>query len=313
MEESKPSILVVGSANMDLTLATDALPLGGESIYGSAYHYNPGGKGANQASAAALLGAETWFAGKVGQDENGRSLRRSLEGFGVNTRWLLEDAQAPTGLAAIILEKTGQNRILVYPGANLRLAGGDVAAPIEALRPDAIVLQLEIPDETAIACCAAANAMGIPVVVDAGPAKPFPIEKLEKPLVFSPNETETKVFCGLMPDTEENAKRAALMLWERTRATYVVIKRGEQGAFLRDAEGQCANFPAVPVKCVDSTAAGDAFTAALAVHFMRTRDIAAAIRYANAVGALSVTKAGAQSSMPTAAEVEEFIANKDIG
>jgi len=305
--EDRSKILVIGSVNMDLTLMTDAFPRVGEALVGNAYCYNPGGKGANQAAAAALLGADVWFAGKVGLDDYGLRLRRSLEGFGVHTRGLLEDATASTGMAAIMVEKTGRNRILVFPGANMALTGEDVIPLMEGLRPDAVILQFEIADDTVLACSAAAQSMGIPVVVDAGPAKPFPIDKLGKPLVFSPNETETRVFCGILPDTDENASLAARAMRERTGAAYVVIKRGEHGAYLYDGEGEGENFPAIPVRAVDSTAAGDAFTAALTVRYLRTRDIAASIRYANVVGALSVTKTGAQSAMPTAAEVESFL------
>jgi len=296
---------------MDLTLMTDTLPRSGEAIFGSAYQYNPGGKGANQATAAALLGADVWFAGKIGQDDNGFRLRQSLEGFGVYTQGLLDDMEASTGLAAIIVEKTGRNRILVFPGANMRLASEDVIPLMEKIHPDAIILQFEIPDETVLACSIAAQSMGIPVVVDAGPAKPFPIEKLGRLLFFSPNETETQIFCGILPDTEENAQRAAQVMWEQTGAVYVVIKRGDNGAYLYDGKDFSRNYPAIPVHAIDTTAAGDAFTAALTLHYLHTQNIEASIRYANAVGALCVTRSGAQSSMPTAVEVELFLSKQN--
>jgi len=303
---NKPRILVIGSINMDLTLTTDTFPRQGEAVFGDAYQYHPGGKGANQASAAALLGADVWFAGKIGRDDNGLCLRENLEGFGVHTQGLLEDAHAPTGLATIIVERAGRNRILVFPSANMQLTGADVIPLMKEVRPDAIMLQLEIPDITVVECYAAAQSMKIPVIIDAGPAKPFPIEKLRNPLVFSPNETETEVFCGILPDTDQNTGRAAQSLWEQTGATYVVIKRGEHGAYLYDGKGCSVNFPALPVHAVDSTAAGDAFTAALTVYYLRTQNIAASICYANAAGALSVMKAGAQSSLPTAVAVDQF-------
>ena len=175
----KPRILVVGSINMDLILHMKALPRSGEAILSDTYHYLPGGKGENQATAAALLGAEAFFCGKTGDDDNGRSLREGLAARGVDVRGLLSDADAPTGLAAILVEDSGENRMMVYPGANMRLTPDDVVPVLlRRLHPDALMIQFEIPRETVIAACRAAETMGVPAVVDAGPAMSFPIEEI---------------------------------------------------------------------------------------------------------------------------------------
>jgi ribokinase len=306
----KPRILVVGSINMDLVLHAQVLPQSGESAIAETYHYSAGGKGANQAAAAALLGADSFFAGKVGEDDNGRRLREGLAKFGVHTQGLKCDGEAPTGLAAILVEEGGRNRILVYPSANMRLSPADVIPLMDEVHPDAMIIQFEIPVKTVIACCQAAKVRSIPVAVDAGPAQPFPIELLEMPLIFSPNETETLALCGILPDSEESALRAAQALMARTHALYVIIKRGEHGAYIYDGKGLALNVPAIPVTAVDSTAAGDAFMAAVTIRFLQSNDIVSAVKYANHVGALTVTRAGAQASLPSAEEVERFIAER---
>ena len=306
----KPRILVVGSINMDLILHMKALPRSGEAILSDTYHYLPGGKGENQAAAAALLGAEAFFCGKTGDDDNGRSLRAGLAARGVDVQGLLSNTDAPTGLAAILVEDNGENRMMVYPGANMRLTPDDVVPVLRRLHPDALMIQFEIPRDTVIAACRAAETMGVPAVVDAGPAMSFPIEALGRPLILSPNETETSALCGILPDTDDAALKAAEVLMARSHAEYVVIKRGAHGSFLYDGTSPGLHFPAHPVKAVDPTAAGDAFTAALTVHFMKHRSIRDAVAYANCAGALTVTKTGALASLPDQAEVDRFIAEK---
>ncbi len=308
--KKKPCILVAGSINMDLTLYAAQLPLPGENIIAETYHYSAGGKGANQAAAAALLGADAYFSGKVGEDDNGRRLEAGLEKFGVHTQGILRDPHAPTGLAAILVEEGGKNRILVYPGANMRLSSADVIPLIEKVHPDALILQFEVPVRTVIECCQFAQSLNIPVVVDAGPAQAFPLEQLTDVLILSPNETETLALCGIMPDTEEKALQAARILMERTNARYVIIKCAERGAYVYDGHHLAKNYPAIPVDAVDSTAAGDAFMAAVTIKYLQTADIAAAVTYANYVGALTVTCPGAQASLPDALEVDRFIVQR---
>ncbi len=304
----KPRILVVGSINMDLILHMKELPRRGEAILADTYHYLPGGKGENQATAAALLGAESFFCGKTGDDDNGRLLRQGLAARGVDVQGLFTAADAPTGLAAILVEDSGENRMAVYPGANMKLTPDDVIPVVKRLQPDALMIQFEIPEETVIETCRAAHRMNVPVVVDAGPAMRFPIESLGNPLVLSPNETETSALCGIYPDTQAGTLKAAEILMARSNAGYVVIKQGGRGAFLYDGNDTARTIPAIPVKAVDPTAAGDAFTAALTVHFVKHRDMPEAVRFANYVGALTVTKTGALASLPHRDEVDRFIA-----
>ncbi|MDR0928378.1 MAG: ribokinase [Oscillospiraceae bacterium] len=305
-----PRILVVGSINMDINLTAQRLPEPGETILGDRYTYTPGGKGANQAAAAALLGAETYFSGRIGEDADGARLRRNLEGFGVHTQGLLTDAKAPSGLAAILVEADGKNRIMVYSGANAHLSPEDALPLIESIAPEAIIVQFEIPIDTVLAVSQIASERGTPFIVDAGPAQAFPIERLAKPFIISPNESETLSLCGIYPGDEASCEQAAALLIARSGARYAVLKRGGSGAYLSDGGNLRRAFPAVSVNAVDTTAAGDAFTAALAVKYLEGGDIEAAVAYANYVGALTVTKPGAQASLPTKNEVERFMRGK---
>jgi ribokinase len=301
----KPSIVVVGSINMDFVLQASRCPGSGESLLGERYWHNPGGKGANQAVAAARLGAGVTFVGRVGDDPNGRDLCANLHREAIAVDDLRSDAQSPTGLAVIILESTGQNRILVYPGANMKLAPDDVLHALRRGSFDAVLLQLEIPAQTVLATCRASKRLGIPVVLDAGPAQAFPLEELEGVEILSPNETETLALIGMGASTPAEAERAAPVLAQKSGARYVAIKMGEQGAFLW-GDGRGRHYPGHRIRAVDATAAGDAFTAALTISYLVTGDIHAAVAYANVVGALTATRLGAQTSLPTAEEVSDF-------
>jgi ribokinase len=304
MERKVPRILVVGSINMDLVIKCDNAPDGGETVLGQSYSYIPGGKGANAAVAAARLGAEVTFAGRVGKDANGASLRANLCREGISADFIGEDETNGTGLAAITLEKTGQNRIIVIPGANMSIEKEDIHKAFER-DYDAVMMQFEISREIIIETCRIAREKGIPVILDAGPAQPFPLDKLGELEIISPNETETFSLTGIKINSIEDAKTASKLLQEKSNAKLVVIKLGDKGAYLyQNGEGEL--FPSHKVEVVDTTAAGDAFTAALTCEYTATGDIRQAIRYANFVGALAVTKLGAQPSLPTAEEVRSF-------
>jgi ribokinase len=291
---------------MDLVLKVSTVPVAGQSCLADGYSNTPGGKGANQAAAAAQLGGDVAFIGKIGTDANGAQLKKNLEDFGVDTSCIKTDGNASTGLAIVMVEPDAKNRILVAPGSNMLLMPEDVVPVIETGLYDALIVQLEIPQKTVIAACRAAMNQKMTVVVDAGPAQNFPLDEVSGVTVLSPNETETLTLCGICPDTEEKAKYAAKLLMQKANAKYVVIKRGENGAYVC-GEGVERNFAAPRVHAVDTTAAGDAFTAALTVRLIKCNSIEEAVSYANYVGALTVTKAGAQSSLPTAMEVEKFI------
>lgn len=308
MSKSPPSILDVGSVNMDLVLRSERVPLVGESLIGQEYVYVPGGKGANQAVAAARLGAEVTFVGRIGADAHGSRLKAELQAQGISTDLVRVDTDAQTGLAVIMLEHSGENRILVYPGANMSIRREDIEPAFEQ-RHDAVMITLEIPPEVVISVCSKAREKQIPTVLDAGPAQPFDLGQVRGLEILSPNETETVALTGKPCRTPDEAEAAARVLAELAEARFVVIKLGEQGALLH-GEGKTEFVPAYTVDVVDSTAAGDSFTAAMTVHFLQHGDIREAVRYANGAGALAVTRLGAQPSMPEAKEVEQFLVER---
>lgn len=301
----KKSILVVGSINMDLILETERSPEAGESVIGERYSNASGGKGANLAVAAARLGAEVTFAGRVGKDRNGDILRNNLETAGISTDYLKTDPYNQTGLAAIILEATGENRIVVVPGANLSLSPEDLTGPFSR-DYDAVVTNLEIPAGITAKVRELAGRKNIPFILDAGPAQPFDLDSVSGLEILSPNETETKALIGARCETIQQVEEAAEKLSRASDAKSVVIKLGERGAYwYKDGAGGMVGPYWVEAK--DTTAAGDAFTAGLTLEYLKTGDMESAVRFANAVGALSVTKLGAQPSLPTLAEAEHFI------
>ncbi len=306
----KPNILVVGSINMDLVLRTHKIPSAGESHIGIDYTHIPGGKGANQAVAAALLGANVDFAGKVGRDSNGLRLKKGIESKGISTEYLTVDEQSQTGLAVVMLEDTGQNRIIIFSGANMQIRSEEVQKAFEK-NYDAVIIQFEVPQEIVIETCTLATEKNIPVVVDAGPAQNFPLEKINGITILSPNETETREMCGIEPDSIENTEKAAKILKQRSNADIIVIKMGKKGALLYSGENSKL-FSAPEVKVVDTTAAGDAFTGALALEYIKSGNIEKAIKFANIVGALTVTKLGAQPSLPFIREVGKFAIERGI-
>jgi ribokinase len=212
-----PRILVVGSINTDLVLEVDRLPNPGENLIGERHSYLSGGKGANQAIAAARLGADVALAGRVGSDWQGERLTAELEREGVDTRWVTSTKSAPTGLAVITVERNGQNRIIVYPGANMTL---DTSCALAALTEtfDAVMLQLEVPDEVVVATCSAAREKGIPVVLDAGPARSFDLSLVHGLAILTPNQTEALALTGIPCDSVERAQDAARALSEMSGA-----------------------------------------------------------------------------------------------
>ncbi|MBE6613101.1 MAG: ribokinase [Ruminococcaceae bacterium] len=309
----KHRILVVSSANMDFVMKVGEMPNAGQTIIETrGYDYVPGGKGANAAVALARLGADSVFCAKLGTDNHGQILKDLYKENGVDTRFIRYDRTVPTGLAAIVVEDNGDNRIIVYPGANSTMNEGNVEEAFNCL-PDAVFVQFEIPDEAVIAATKYAKKQGIPVIVDAGPARAdYPLEKLTAPLeIISPNESECFALTGIMPNNTENCLKAAVKLQSRVESKYVVIKLGGRGAYIHD--GRFSQLiPTYEGKVVDSTAAGDAFTAAMTLEYLRSHDIVRAVKYANAVGTMVVGKAGASSSLPTADEVETFIRMRGI-
>ncbi|MET8470631.1 ribokinase [Streptomyces sp. NPDC006422] len=291
-------LLVVGSANADLVVGVDRRPGAGETVLGSDLATHPGGKGANQAVAAAKLGARTALLARVGDDGHGRLLRDSMEAAGVDTSGVLVGG-APTGVALITVDPSGDNSIVVSPGANGRLTPEDVRAAGELFANARVVsMMLEIPLET-VAEVARSLADGARLVLNPSPPAPLPDEVLAAcdPLIV--NEHEAKVIAGTdLGGEPEDWARQLLTLGPRS----VVVTLGSEGALVADASGS-RRVPAVKVKAVDTTGAGDAFTAALAWRLGTGASLADAAAYAAKVGAAAVTKEGAQASYPTADEV----------
>ena len=301
----KPKILVVGSINMDLVIKAERMPREGETLIGHDFQTIPGGKGANQAVAAARLGAETYMAGRVGADSFAEPLVSNLRREGIQVDSVLHDDRAATGAAMIIVDAAGNNSILVAPGANMQMTAADVDA-LDTLfgEIDCVLLQLEIPMAVVDHVLAKAAARGVTSLLDAGPAMKCPTETLRKATIVSPNETETEALTGRTVTDLDSARDAAGKLLDMGVQT-VVLKLGVNGALFATAAGM-EHVPSHRVDAVDTTAAGDAFTAALAIELIRGGDVAGAVRYANYAGALAVTRFGAQPSMPTEEEVRAF-------
>ena len=302
----KKRILVVSSANIDFVQKVARIPDAGETVVESlGYSYVPGGKGANSALAFARLGGDTVFCTRVGNDDNGKKLKKLYESEGIDTRFICEDCEKPTGLASIIVEEGGANRIIVYPGANSGLDENDVEEAFNCY-PDGVFVQLEIPDEAVLAAARFARERNIPLFVDAGPAREdFPLDKLLGATIISPNETECRILTGIEPDSVQNCLKACIRLAGMTEAKYVVLKLGSRGSFVYD--GKYYNIiPSHKVHVEDTTAAGDVFTAALSYAFLQKGDILEAARFATLAAAICVSRAGASTSIPTLKEVKAF-------
>lgn len=304
-------ILVVSSANIDFVQRMRRVPYAGETVVENdmGYAYVPGGKGANSAVTFARLGADCVFTCKLGRDSNARRLTSIYQREGIDTRYILEDPETPTGLASILVEENGKNRIIVYPGANMTMTAADIEESFTCY-PDALYMQLEIPDEAILEAARRAHEAEIPVFIDAGPARQdFPLKELGRVEIFSPNESETRTFTGIAPTNEETCVRAAIRLSTLVDAKYIVIKLGERGAFIYDGK-EYYMIPAEKVNVVDTTAAGDVFTAAMVYVYLQNGNIVSAVKYATCAAAISVTRPGASSSIPTRKEVITYARKK---
>jgi len=302
------AITVVGSSNMDLVVETPRIPAVGETILGTYFFMVPGGKGANQAVAAAKLGIEVFFVAKLGDDLYGD---KSLENFtkaGVNIKYITKTKETPSGVALISVDKEGNNNIIVVPGANHKLSVFDVKSAESAIKQSkAVVCQLEIPIEVVESTAKLAKKHNVLFILNPAPA---PKEKLSDALlkcvdVLIPNEIEAEGMTGIKVKDDDSAVKACKYLLDRGVKT-VIITLGAKGFLFASMEEEIF-VPQIEVNAVDSTAAGDAFTGGLAAYIARGKTIKEAARCANYVAALSVTKRGAQSSLPTQEEVENFM------
>jgi ribokinase len=300
---SDPLVLAVaGSANLDLVVEVDHHPVTGETVLGGDHARIPGGKGANQAVAAARLGTEVAFIGRVGDDAAGEQLRASLSDARVDLTHLGVDAAVPSGIAMIGVDRSGDNAIIVSPGANARLEPAHIVAA-EALlqRAAGLLLQLETPLDTVLAAARAASGI---VVLDPAPAQPLPAELLAAVDVLVPNETELALLSGqtVDPDDVESVVAAARSLGVAT----VVVTLGAAGAVVVTASS-ATEIPAPVVTPIDTTAAGDAFRAALAIGLVSGDTPETAAAFAVRVGAAATLRAGAQPSLPTRSELEDLL------
>ena len=308
----KPAIVVVGSLNMDFVVSVERLPAPGETVLGSNFQMIPGGKGANQACAAGKIGASTIatrMVGRVGYDVFADHLKASLAAAGVDVSAIHARRNEPTGVALISVEKTGQNSIVVASGANQALEASEVEAMRPVFRGARLVLfQLETPLDTVRAALRMAREEGAETMLDPAPAQPLSRELLELVDIVTPNETEVSILLGQKPGqvSLEEAPALAKSL-HGLGPKRVVLKLGDRGCFYLDNEMQLMS-PGFAVDAVDTTAAGDTFNAGLAVALAEGKAITDALRFANAAAALSVTRRGAQTSIPTRAEVEAFLA-----
>ena len=294
---------VVGSINMDIILNAQRLPELGENVLGTTYGYSHGGKGANQATALARLGASVKMIGKVADDDNGKALLENLNNNGIDASGVATDGSA-TGLAAILIDGEGKNRIIVYEGANAEIVP---QTAVDSISDDIslLLVQFETNEEAVVSTVNYAVQKGITVVVDCGPAKNFALEKMQGATIISPNESETKALTGIFPVDEKAFLEASKILLERSKAKYIVLKLGERGCSVWDGE-RLTILPAYKSNVVDTTAAGDCFTAALALEYVRTGDIYSSCDFGNKAGAIAVSRMGAAESMPTAEAVLDF-------
>jgi len=308
---AKP-IVVIGSINMDMVCRTPRIPVPGETIVGSAFTTIPGGKGANQAVASALLGGDVYMVGRVGDDDFGRRLLDGLIANDVHTDQVVRTNHTSSGCAMILVDKKGENSIVVIPGANAKVTPEDVDAARDLIASaGAVVLQLEIPLATAEHAIRLARELGVPTILDPAPA----IAKLPAGLfdvdILTPNESEAELLLGLDVSRDTKARRAtdpraiAADLVARG-ARSVILKLGRRGCLSADTDGRVEKAGAYKIRVTDSTAAGDAFTGALAVGLVEGMERPEMIRFANAAGALCCQAFGAQPSLPTRAAVDEF-------
>jgi ribokinase len=305
MNERNAKVVVVGSFNMDLVVKAGRRPQTGETFMGEEFGMFIGGKGSNQAIAAARLGADVTMIGKLGTDLFGDTLMAAHAEEGIHTDYVIRDTEVGTGIASILIDADGDNSIVIVPQANMRLSVEDIERASESIAAaDVLLLQLEVPIAASQRAAEIAKSNGATVVLNPAPAQELPDDFLAQVDILTPNAVETESLSGVKVSTATDAERAAKVLLDKGLSA-VILTLGERGALLLTSD-LTQQVPAYSVEVVDTTAAGDAFCGALATGLARGENLVDAVAFANAAGALAVTVLGAAPSMPTATQVEAF-------
>ena len=290
-------IFVIGSTNTDMVVKAAHLPRPGETVLGGVFLMNAGGKGANQAVAAARLGAQVTFMCKTGNDIFGQQSKQLFADEGIDTTYVFSDAEHPSGVALITVDAQAENCIVVASGANAHLLPNDPTNTADAIEPsDIVLMQLEIPMETIEYVATIAHAKGKTVILNPAPAQPLSESLLQRVSILTPNETEASMISGVPVTDTVSALEAARAICAMGVQT-VIITMGARGALIYTDDFQ-AEIPAEKVEAVDTTAAGDVFNGALAVALSESREITDAVRFACKAASVSVTRIGAQASAP---------------
>jgi ribokinase len=304
MRAGKKPVVVVGSINLDLVANAERIPVEGETVEGRDFQIHPGGKGANQAVAIARLGYPVAMIGRVGDDAFGKQLHDHLAGAGVDTS-AVAVSPGTSGVAVIVVADKGENSIVITPGANAHVSTDDIDANLDRIRSAGVVLtQLEIPIPTVLHLARICAREKVPLILDPAPAKKLPAELFELVEWFTPNETEAAFFIGSAGADSPFAMARVLMT---KGAKGVLLKLGSRGVYVATQDGIAEQLRSFEVKAVDTTAAGDAFNGAFAVGLMMNLPCVESARFAAAAAAVSVTRPGAQPSMPSLAEVEDML------
>ncbi len=297
-------IVVIGSCNTDMVISMDHLPLPGETLIGGEFFMNSGGKGANQAVAAARLGGNVSFIAKVGNDPFGKRALEQYRAEGIDVKHILTDPEQPSGVALIMVDAQGENSIAVASGANAHLTTKDLDNAKEILsRADIVLMQLETPITTVEHAANVAKRSGAKVILNPAPAQPLPESLLQNLYILIANETEAEFISGTQITDMDSVARAEDILCDKG-GEKVVITLGSRGAFVKE-RGNYHQIPGLKVKAVDATAAGDTFCGALCVALAEGKNLTEAVTFANRCAAVTVTRMGAQSSLPYRSEIEE--------
>jgi len=303
---TKLPVLVIGSSNTDLIIKAARIPKPGETILGGEFVRAAGGKGANQAVAAARAGGTVTFIARVGRDVNGDQAVAGFAADGINVKHVIRDPTRPSGVALILVDQSGENSIAVASGANDKLSPADVRRAKGAFRGSRVVLlQLETPLPAVVAAAALAAAAGVRLVLNPAPARPLPAQLLKRIYLLTPNESEAELLTGVKVTNEATAANAAAKLLARG-VQNVIITMGSRGAFVA-GKNLRQLIPGFKVRAVDATGAGDVFNGAIVVALAEDRALLEAARFASAAAAISVTRFGAQPSAPTRQEIEAVL------